>query len=174
MEFILAACPRHAQLCSFASCNLHVYLCPYLCLLLDCHSSRAEKVTRLCPFPGPSTRPEAGRDCCSKKLKAREQASVSDGGELVVGNCRARLEIKPRLDPVGHGEGSVFNSKGKRKPTKAFEQGPDMLSCMYSITQSCLTLCNPVDCSPPSPSVQGLFQARILEQVAICYSRGSS
>ena len=99
---------------------------------------------------------------------------MSGGGELVVGNCRARLEIKPRLDPVGHGEASVFNSKGKRKPLKAFEQGPYMLCCVYSITQLCLTLCNPMACSPPGSSVQGLFQARILEQVAVCYSRGSS
>ena len=32
----------------------------------------------------------------------------------------------------------------------------------------------PLDCSLPSPSIQGVFQARILEQVAISYSRGSS
>ena len=35
-------------------------------------------------------------------------------------------------------------------------------------------LCNPMDCSPPGFSVQGIFQARILEQVAISFSRGSS
>ena len=38
---------------------------------------------------------------------------------------------------------------------------------MYCVcAQSCLTLCNPVDCSPPGSSVYGLFQARILEWVA--------
>ena len=37
-----------------------------------------------------------------------------------------------------------------------------------------LTLCDPVDCSPPSSSVQGIFQARILEWVAISHFRGSS
>ena len=36
------------------------------------------------------------------------------------------------------------------------------------------TLCNPMDCSPPSSSVHGIFQARILEWVAISFSRGSS
>ena len=41
-------------------------------------------------------------------------------------------------------------------------------------TQSCLTLCNPVDCSLPGSSVHEIFQARILEWVAITYSRGSS
>ena len=37
--------------------------------------------------------------------------------------------------------------------------------------QSRLTLCTPMDCSPPDSSVHGIFQARILEQVAISYSR---
>ena len=38
-------------------------------------------------------------------------------------------------------------------------------------TQSCLTLCGPMDCSPPGSSAHGIFQARILEWVAISYSR---
>ena len=37
-----------------------------------------------------------------------------------------------------------------------------------------LTLCNPKDCSPPGFSVSGIFQVRILEWVAISYSRESS
>ena len=36
--------------------------------------------------------------------------------------------------------------------------------------QSCPTLCNPMDCSPPGSSVHGTFQARTLEWVAISYS----
>ena len=40
--------------------------------------------------------------------------------------------------------------------------------------QSCLTLCHPMDCSPPGSSVHGILQARILEWVAIPPSRGSS
>ena len=42
------------------------------------------------------------------------------------------------------------------------------------VAQSCLTLCDPMDCSPPASSVHGIFQARILEWVAISFSRGSS
>jgi len=42
------------------------------------------------------------------------------------------------------------------------------------VAQSYLTLCNPVDCSPPSSSVRGILQAKILEWVAISFSRGSS
>ena len=45
---------------------------------------------------------------------------------------------------------------------------------MCEVTQSCPTLCNPVDCSPPGSSVHGILQARILEWVAISFSRGSS
>ena len=40
--------------------------------------------------------------------------------------------------------------------------------------QLCPTLCNPVDCSPPGSSVHGILQARVLEWVAISFSRGSS
>ena len=42
------------------------------------------------------------------------------------------------------------------------------------VAQLCLTLCEPVDCSPPGSSVRGVLQARTLEQVAIPFSRGSS
>ena len=42
------------------------------------------------------------------------------------------------------------------------------------VAQSCLTLCYPMDCSPPGSSVHGIFQARILEWVARPSSRGSS
>ena len=40
------------------------------------------------------------------------------------------------------------------------------------VAQSCLTLCDPMDCSLPGSSVHGILQARILEWVA--FSRGSS
>ena len=40
--------------------------------------------------------------------------------------------------------------------------------------QSCLTLCDAMDCSPPGSSVHGILQARILEWVAIPFSRASS
>ena len=42
------------------------------------------------------------------------------------------------------------------------------------VAQSCPTLCNPMNCSLPRSSVHGIFQARILEGVAISFSRGSS
>ena len=49
----------------------------------------------------------------------------------------------------------------------------NLLICVL-VTQSCLTLCDPMDCSPVGSSVHGILQARILEWVAISFSRGSS
>ena len=46
--------------------------------------------------------------------------------------------------------------------------------CVRSVSQQCLTLFDPIDCSPPGSSVHGIFQARIVGQFAISYSRGSS
>ena len=42
--------------------------------------------------------------------------------------------------------------------------------CCCLVSQSCPTLCDPMDCSPPGSSVPGILQARILEWVAISFS----
>ena len=42
------------------------------------------------------------------------------------------------------------------------------------VAQSCSTLCDPIDCSPPTPTIHGIFQARMLEWIASSFSRGSS
>ena len=42
------------------------------------------------------------------------------------------------------------------------------------VAQLCPTLCDPMDCSLPGSSVHGIFQAGVLEWVAIVFSRGSS
>ena len=42
------------------------------------------------------------------------------------------------------------------------------------VAQSCPTLCDPMDCSLSGSSIQGVFQARVLEWGAISFSRGSS
>ena len=52
-------------------------------------------------------------------------------------------------------------------------------ACMYMYMhakslQLCLTLCDPMDCSPPGSTVHEILQARILKWVAIPFSRGSS
>ena len=59
----------------------------------------------------------------------------------------------------------AYSLEGKLWPTS---------SQVKSLTQLCPTLCNPVDCSPPGSFVCGILQARILEWVAISFSRASS
>ena len=50
--------------------------------------------------------------------------------------------------------------------------------CKYEseseVAKSCPTLCDPMDCSSPGSFIYGIFQARVLEWVAISFSRGSS
>ena len=48
------------------------------------------------------------------------------------------------------------------------------LLCVCSVTQPCLTRCDSMDCNPLGSSVHGIFIARILEWVAISFSRESS
>ena len=48
-------------------------------------------------------------------------------------------------------------------------------ACVHAESiQSCPTLCNPVDCSPPGSPVHGVLEARVLMWVAVPFSRGSS
>ena len=44
------------------------------------------------------------------------------------------------------------------------------VSEVSEVTQSCLTLCDPMDCSIPASSVHGIFQARVLEWGAAAFS----
>ena len=50
----------------------------------------------------------------------------------------------------------------------------EMFCVCVLVAQSCPTLCNPMDCNPPGSTVHGVSQARLLEQVAISFFRGSS
>ena len=82
--------------------------------------------------------------------------------QMVMYMFHATLSIRPPLyvpSPCIHSLFSMSVSPLKRK---------------VLVTQSCPILCNPMDCSPTGFSVHGIFQVRILEWVAILFSRGSS
>ena len=64
----------------------------------------------------------------------------------------------------------VLGTQGWFRPSL----GPQCSQSESEVTLSCLTLCDPVDCSPPGSSVYGILQARILKWVANSFSRGSS
>ena len=66
----------------------------------------------------------------------------------------------------------VSESKLCLLPAHMFRQG--MKESESEVTQLCPTLCDPMDCSLPGFSVHGIFQARLLEWVAISFSRRSS
>ena len=55
---------------------------------------------------------------------------------------------------------------------REIQEGGDI--CMYAaaakLLQSCLTLCDPIDGSPPGSPIPGILQARTLEWVAISFS----
>ena len=67
---------------------------------------------------------------------------------------------------------------GQGNPRSAWSPSIYPQLCLWLVrvlaVQSCPTLCDPVDCSPPSSSVHGILQARILEWVIIPFSRASS
>ena len=54
------------------------------------------------------------------------------------------------------------------------EKEPFDIISESEVAQSCPALCDPMDCSLPGSSVHGISQARLLEWVAISFSRGSS
>ena len=58
-------------------------------------------------------------------------------------------------------------NKGERRGGMNLEIGIDIYTLRVLVTQLCLTLCNPMDCSPPGSSVHGVSQARTVEWVRI-------
>ena len=74
------------------------------------------------------------------------------------------LLLVPEAPPLP----SLFGLRGK-EVSAGSGLGPAMLAA-----QSCLSLCDPMDCGPPGSSVHGISQARILEWAAVSFSRGSS
>ena len=65
-------------------------------------------------------------------------------------------------------------SKDKHPKNTGAGQGATFRRDVCSVTQSCPTLWGPMDCRLLGCSVQGIFQAGMLEWVAIVFSRGSS
>ena len=81
--------------------------------------------------------------------------------------------LQPQPDPresVSHSVVSDSLWQYGLQPTRARR----LAAAAAKSLQSCPTLCDPIDGSPPGSSVPGILQARILEWVAISFSRGSS
>ena len=90
-------------------------------------------------------------------------------GEISV-TSESEEELKSLLMKMKE-ESEKVDLKLNIQKTKIMAFGPISDS---EVTQSCLTLCDPIDCSLPGSSVHGIFQAIVLEWVAISFSRGSA
>ena len=74
------------------------------------------------------------------------------------------LKIKITRDKEGHYI-MIKGSIQEEDITIVNFYAPNIVS---KVPQSCLTLCNPMDCSLPGSSIHGVYHARVLEWVAIC------
>ena len=79
-----------------------------------------------------------------------------------------RLATCPSPQLVSSRVGTNFRRSGSRPDVRSGEVK------WSEVAQTCPTRSDPMDCSLPDSSVHGIFQARILEWVAISFSRGSS
>ena len=68
----------------------------------------------------------------------------------------------------------IVSNAGSNSTVEPRNQSEETFYSVCLVAQLCLTLYSTMDWSLPGSSVHGIFQARILEQVAISYSRGSS
>ena len=87
-----------------------------------------------------------------------------------------QLNTRKINDPIKKtGQRTNFSKKDVQMANKSHEKMINIPHYQRSeVAQSCLTLCDPMDCSLQGSSVHGTFQARVLEWVAISFSRGSS
>ena len=99
---------------------------------------------------------------------SKEPGQLSSGGP-----DRQELWDSGQADPERREVRKTYLWKGSTKINTQQNKGLWVTYCVL-VAQSCPTLCDPMDCSPPGSSVHGILQARILEWVAISFSRGSS
>ena len=107
------------------------------------------------PFPSPGNRPTQGSNLCPLHLLHWQAGSLSP---VPPGKSEENNGILWTSYPVSH----LVSPKCRRSQS------------VLRVTQSCPTLCNPMGYSLPGSSIHGILQARILEWVAIPFSRGSS
>ena len=122
------------------------------------------------PKPGPpgrTTEPAAAATSPGSRSTSH-QFSKSSHSTPCPAHLPSQRPLAPSRQPSRQGAlsptcGWLVDFKESRKEKKESE-----------VTQSCPTLCDPMDCSPPGSPVHGIFQARILEWAAISFSRGPS
>ena len=74
----------------------------------------------------------------------------------------------PERTKAGRGHGPLPTRSEERGPPPPSDE-PAAAAAAAKLLQSCPTLCDPMDCSPPGSSVHGIFQARTVEWGAIAF-----
>ena len=103
----------------------------------------------------------------------RDESAIRKGVvEITENEQKKRIKRKEEKKETSGATSSIITCAlyGSQKETEK-EKGREHVC---SVARSCLTLCDPRDCSLPGSSVHGILQARILECVAISFSRESS
>ena len=126
------------------------------------------------PFPSPGDLPSPGIEHRSPSLQADSLPAKLQGKPKNTGVCS--LSLPQRIIPTQELNWGLLHCR--RILNQLSHQGcpKDLIERKKEsdVTQSCPTLCDPMDCTLPRSSVHGIFQARVLECFAISFSRGSS
>ena len=158
--------PMPFMLYSFMLCYLHYIVLYFICTYAVClFSLQVVYDSFVTPM-----------DCCppSSSVHGIFQARIL---EWVV-NSFSRESSRPRdLICVSCTAGRFFTTEHPGKPyaisfLKLFRGCDDFIyaATAAKVLQSCFTLCNPIDSSPPGSPVPGILQARTLEWIAISFS----
>ena len=119
----------------------------------------------------PSFPAALGRVTSASPSRQTRKQKLPASGDLPAGTSLVVQWLRLPVPEGTEGPEGCLNTLGGRTSNFDFPVG-----CGGGLvtTKLCLTLCDPVDCSPPGSSVHGILQTRILERVAISFSRGSS
>ena len=120
----------------------------------------------------------SARTWCSGRTW-RERVEREVGGWIGMGKtCKLKDVSFQKIKKIKKKKNSHSRglSSSEEKMTIYINLQIHIYTCMHawSVSQLCLTLCDTLDCSLPRSPVHGIFQARILEWVAISSSRGPS
>ena len=120
-------------------------------------------------FPGGAR----GNDPPANAGDLRDVGSIPESRRSPGGGYGNPLQYSCLESPLDRGAWQAMVYRVTQSQTQ-LKQLSSSSSMLVSVAKLCQTLCNPMDCSLPGSSVHGIFQARILEWVAISSSRGSS
>ena len=104
------------------------------------------------------------------RLYNAEDVGSMPGLETKIPHTMGQLSVCATATEFACCQREAYNERSHPPQPRSLAPPPRLCSG----AKLCLSLCDPIDCSPPGSSVHEIFQARILEWVAIPFSRGSS